>query len=87
MNNTHTTTAPQNPQPKFTEATPEIIGKLAELPAPRSAWDSGVRAYALRLLGLYEVEHEGKPYKYGHGWLYRPIPAADLARIWNLLNA
>lgn len=41
----------------------------------------------LRTLGLYEVEHQGKPYKYGHAWLFQPIPAADLARIWNLLNA
>lgn len=40
----------------------------------------------LKELGLYEVQHEGKPYKYGHGWIYRPIPEEDLARIWNLLN-
>lgn len=40
----------------------------------------------LKELGLYEVQHEGKPYKYGHGWIYRAIPEEDLARIWNLLN-
>ena len=40
----------------------------------------------LKSLGLYEVMHEGKPYKYGHAWLYRPIPEADLKRIWTLLN-
>ena len=49
--------------------------------------DYSARCEHLRALDLYEVEHEGKPYKYGHGWLYRPIPAADLARIWSLLNA
>lgn len=62
MNNTHTTTAPQNPQPKFTEAIPEIITKLAELPAPAAAWDSGVRAYALRLLGILADSYHGKGY-------------------------
>lgn len=35
----------------------------------------------LKSIGLYEVEHEGKPYKYGHGWLYWEIPAEDLEKI------
>ena len=35
----------------------------------------------LKSVGLYEVEHEGKPYKYGHGWLYWEIPAEDLEKI------
>jgi hypothetical protein len=48
--------------------------------------DYEARCNRLKELGLYEVEHEGKPYQYGHGWIYRPIPEADLARIWNLLN-
>ena len=39
----------------------------------------------LKDLGLYEVEHEGKPYKYGHGWLYQPIPEADLQRIREII--
>lgn len=49
--------------------------------------DYEARCEHLRALGLYEVEHEGKTYKYGHSWLYQPIPEADLFRIWNLLNA
>ena len=40
----------------------------------------------LKSLGLYEVMHEGKPYKYGTGWLYEPIPADDLAKIKNLFE-
>lgn len=35
----------------------------------------------LKSVGLYEVENEGKPYKYGEGWLYREIPQKDLEEI------
>lgn len=48
--------------------------------------DYEARCNRLKELDLYEVQHEGKPYKYGHGWIYRPILEEDLARIWNLLN-
>lgn len=41
----------------------------------------------LRDLDLYEVEVDGKPYKYGHGWLYRPIPESDLKRITEIINS
>ena len=40
----------------------------------------------LKELGIYEVEHEGKPYKYGCGWVYYSIPEEDLTKIKNLLN-
>lgn len=40
----------------------------------------------LASVGLYEVEYEGKPYKYGHGWLYRAIPEEDLQVIRYLLT-
>lgn len=40
----------------------------------------------LKSIGKYEVEYEGKPYKYGHGWLYREIPEKDLARIKELVS-
>lgn len=33
----------------------------------------------LREVGLLTVEHNGKPYTYGTGWLFEPIPANDLA--------
>lgn len=35
----------------------------------------------LKSLNLYEVEHEGKPYKYGHAWLYWGIPEGDMNSI------
>ena len=40
----------------------------------------------LKSIGLYEVEHEGKPYKYGHSWLYQPIPDDDLNEIRCLIG-
>ena len=39
----------------------------------------------LKDLGLYEVEHNGKPYRYGSSWLFQPIPEADLARIREII--
>ena len=41
---------------------------------------------ALKKKNLFEVEYKGKPYKYGHGWLYYPIPEKDLDTIVNLLT-
>lgn len=38
----------------------------------------------LKAINLYEVEYQGKPYKYGHGWLYREIPETDLQIIKSL---
>lgn len=51
----------------------------------------------LKSKGLYEVkltateakynpQYAGKPYRYGSGWLYRPIPAADLAKIRRIVT-
>ena len=51
----------------------------------------------LKRVGLYEVKltpteakynprYAGKPYQYGHGWLYRPIPAKDMARIMKIMR-
>ena len=40
----------------------------------------------LREVGLLTVEHEGKPYTYGTGWLYEPIPADDLAQIRRIID-
>lgn len=33
-----------------------------------------------------KVEHDGKPYKYGHGWLFEAIPEKDLQRIKELIK-
>ena len=41
----------------------------------------------LRRNGLYEVELDGKPYRYGSGWLYRPISENDMAAIKKILAA
>lgn len=51
----------------------------------------------LKRKGLYEVRltpteakynptYAGKPYIYGHGWLYRPISAKDLAKIKEIMK-
>lgn len=51
----------------------------------------------LKKKGLYEVrltpteakynpQYAGKPYRYGHGWLYYPIPATDLAKIRRIMS-
>lgn len=40
----------------------------------------------LRDVGLLTVTYNGKPYTYGTGWLYEPIPADDLAKIRALIT-
>ena len=43
----------------------------------------------LNLLKKYNmdvVEWQGKPYKYGTGWIYRPIPEPDLSRIEEIIQ-
>jgi len=35
----------------------------------------------LKSIGLYEVPYEGETYKYGHGWIYYPIPEQTLQEI------
>jgi hypothetical protein len=40
----------------------------------------------LTAINMYEVIYEGKPYKYGHAWMYEPIPENDLAEIKSLLS-
>lgn len=40
----------------------------------------------LRRGGLYEVQLDGKPYKYGHSWLYQSIPEEDLTAIKGFLG-
>ena len=55
----------------------------------RDKWDTYIlHCLWLRKNGLYEVpdpRDPSKSYKYGSGWLYREIPAADLARIREIL--
>lgn len=40
----------------------------------------------LKSVGLYEVEYNGKPYTYGHGWLCWDIPEDDLKAIKALFD-
>lgn len=43
----------------------------------------------LNLLKKYNmdvVERQGKPYKYGTEWIYRPIPKPDLSRIKEIIQ-
>lgn len=52
-----------------------------------SDWNNySVDCELLKRHGLYEVEVDGKPYKYGHGWLYRAIPESDLNKIRAILD-
>lgn len=40
----------------------------------------------LKSINLYEVEYNGKPYKYGHGWLYQALPENVLSRITEIIK-
>lgn len=40
----------------------------------------------LKSIGMYEVEYEGKPYRYGTGWIPYDIPETDLNKIKELIN-
>lgn len=66
--------------------TPEQEAAIAEWKAEGNAYDYNAVCDHLKNIGLYEVMHEGKPYKYGHGWLYREIPEDDLAAIRALFD-
>lgn len=55
-------------------------GTPAQMEAVREGREAGLckdydaTCEYLKARGLYEVEHEGKPYKYGHAWLTEPVP-------------
>jgi hypothetical protein len=66
----------------------------AEQTAAIRAWEANGNKYEytavceyLKSIGLYEVQHEGKPYRYGHGWVYREISPSGLEQINSLLTA
>lgn len=40
----------------------------------------------LKSVGLYEDVYNGKPYTYGSGWLYWPIPDEDLRLIKSIIK-
>lgn len=60
-------------------------------------WNYQEQVDYLKRKGLYEVEltpiekkynprYASKPYKYGSGWLYRPIPTKDLSKIKRIIG-
>lgn len=52
-----------------------------------SKWDSyTVDCELLKRHGMYEVEKDGEPYKYGHGWIYYEIDDYDKNLIGLLLD-
>lgn len=73
-----------------------LNGMHAGTPAQEQALiNAGITAWAdeydkacdyLKSVGLYEVEIDGKPYEFGHGWLYWAIPENDLNEIKELLK-
>lgn len=59
---------------------------IAEWRAEGNRYDYTKACEYLKSINLYEVEHEGKPYKYGHGWIYRAIPNEDLELIKKIIE-
>ena len=59
---------------------------IEEWKAKGNRYDYTAVCEYLKSINLYEVEHEGKPYKYGHAWLYRAIPEADLNKIKEIMG-
>lgn len=66
--------------------TPEQEAAIEEWKKQGNKYDYTKACEYLQTIGLYEVDLNGKPYKYGHTWLYQPIPENDLARIKELLK-
>lgn len=58
----------------------------AWLESTKSHYDYKEVCEYLKSINLYEVEYEGKPYKYGQAWLYHAIPDEDLKEIENLIQ-
>lgn len=48
----------------------------------KGGYDYGKACELLKQAGLYE--HDG--YKYGHGWIYEPIPEDDLLKIKSIMS-
>lgn len=66
--------------------TEEQDAAIKEWKAQGNAYDYTAAVEYLKSIGLYEVEYNGKPYRYGTSWLYREIPEADLNRIKEILE-
>lgn len=66
--------------------TPEQTKAVEEWKAKGNTYDYSKVCSYLKEIGMYEIELNGEPYKYGHSWLYREITKEDLEQIVNLLS-
>ena len=66
--------------------TEEQTEAVEEWKAQGNAYDYTKVCDYLKEIGLYEVEYEGTPYRYGTGWLYREIPEVSLNRIKKIIE-
>lgn len=66
--------------------TEEQEDAIEEWKAEGNKYDYSEVCCMLKERGLYEVEIDGEPYQYGHGWLYREIPENTLNRIRKIIS-
>lgn len=66
--------------------TPEQEAAIEAWEAQGNRYDYTKACEHLKSVGLYEVELNGKPYRYGSAWLHQDIPEADLARIKEIIE-
>lgn len=64
--------------------TPDQESAIKQWKESGNKYDYTAACEYLKSINLYEVEHEGKPYNYGHKWIYASIPEDDLQDIKNL---
>lgn len=60
---------------------------IDEWKAQGNTYDYKAAVEYLKSIGLYEVEYNGKPYRYGTSWLFREIPQEDLNRIQEIMES
>ena len=65
--------------------TPEQTKAVEEWKAAGNKYNYTKAVEYLKSIGLYEVQYNGRPYKYGKGWIYQPIPENDLTRIKEII--
>lgn len=66
--------------------TPEQTALIEKWKSEGNRYDYSAVCEFLKSIDMYEVEVDGKPYKYGTSWLYREISKEDLEFIQSLLN-
>lgn len=66
--------------------TPEQTAAIKQWESKGNKYEYTAVCNHLKSIGLYEVQLNGESYKYGHAWLYRPIPEQDLIQIQEIIN-